>query len=111
MSKNTYGMSSAIHYLSSIAVITVFIFTIFFPLQAIALNTTGQSVRKTDVSELVLVLAQASCTQFVGEYASHDHAIRVKNELLRKRFNAWIEHHGSYLSGTRTYVVYAAVPC
>ena len=51
------------------------------------------------------------CKQFVGEYATNDRAIAVRNDLGRRGINAWIETHGSYLSGTRTYVVYAQVRC
>ena len=51
-----------------------------------------------------IVLAQSVCR--VGDYASHDHAISVRDNLQHRGRRAWIEHHGSLYSGTRTYVVF-----
>ena len=51
------------------------------------------------------VLTQGVCR--VGDYASHDYAIAVRNNLQSRGYQAWVEHHGSLYSGTRTYVVFA----
>jgi hypothetical protein len=51
-----------------------------------------------------IVLVQGSCR--VGEYASHDHAISVRNTLQSRGYDAWIVHHGSLHAGSRTYVVF-----
>lgn len=52
-----------------------------------------------------IVLAQGVCR--VGDYVSHDHARAVVNNLQSRGYQAWVEHHGSLYSGTRTYVVFA----
>lgn len=51
------------------------------------------------------------CEKRVGEYATNDRAYQVRNELQQKGYEAWIKYHGSFLSGTRTYVVFAMLPC
>ena len=51
------------------------------------------------------------CVRRLGDYISHDHAIRVRNAIRSRGFQAWIEYHGSIISGSRTYVVFAEVPC
>ena len=52
-----------------------------------------------------IVLTQGVCR--VGDYASHDHARAVVSNLQSRGYQAWVEHHGSLYSGTRTYVVFA----
>jgi hypothetical protein len=61
-------------------------------------------------SELV---SQGLCRTFIGEYPSHDHAIRVQNSIRRKGFQAWIEARGCITCtvNTRTYAVFANLPC
>lgn len=51
-----------------------------------------------------VVLVQGVCR--VGDYVTHDRAIVVRNALQNRGQDAWIEHHGSLYSGTRTYVVF-----
>jgi len=72
--------------------------------------TTEESVPESNTSELV---AQTLCRTFIGEYVSHDHAIRVQNDLRRNGLRAWIEYHGCLTCNpsTRTYVVFAMLPC
>lgn len=61
-------------------------------------------VPPTGASRGGIVLVQGVCR--VGEYASQDYAISVRNTLQRRGRQAWIENHGSLYSGTRTYVVF-----
>jgi hypothetical protein len=53
------------------------------------------------------------CQTFVGEYVSHDHAIRVQNEILSRGYEAWIVNRGCLIcdTDTRTYAVFANLPC
>lgn len=83
------------------------------PLVAIAVVMCAASVPVPSAAAIVprlgaahgsIVLVQGVCR--VGEYASHDHAISVRNTLQSRGYQAWIENHGSLYSGTRTYVVF-----
>jgi|SRR4029453_9633482 len=59
------------------------------------------------------VAAQALCRTFIGEYVSHDHAIRIQNDIRSRGFQAWIEPRGCLTcsQNTRTYAVFAVLPC
>lgn len=54
---------------------------------------------------------ESLCEKFVGEYVTNDRAFQVRNELQQQGYEAWIKHWGSFLSGTRTYAVFAMLPC
>lgn len=58
----------------------------------------------SQVRSLVVPVQGGVCR--VGDFATHDRAMAVRNEMLRRGHHAWIEHHGSLYSGTRTYVVF-----
>ena len=79
-----------------------------FPPQAIARFSTDESLLESNTSEL---LVQALCRTFIGEYVSNDHAIAIQNYIRSQGFDSWTEYRGSFVSGTRTYVVFAMLPC
>ncbi len=75
---------------------------------ALALNTEAPATNLEPS-----LYAQGLCQAFIGEYVSHDHAIQVRNQLSSRGFNAWIVNLGCLTCrpSTRTYAVYAMVPC
>jgi hypothetical protein len=72
--------------------------------------TTQKTLQESSTAAL---LAQGLCRRFIGEYVSHDHAIRIQNDIRSRGFHAWIEHRGCITCNpdTRTYVVWAMLPC
>jgi|APFre7841882724_1041349.scaffolds.fasta_scaffold00684_3 hypothetical protein len=57
------------------------------------------------------VVAQAQCVRRVGNYATNDRALAVRNELAAQGYRAWVETEGSLYGGTRSYAVFVAAPC
>jgi hypothetical protein len=107
MHADTYRLTQAIRYILSIVGAVVFTFNVAFPSQAIA-RSSEESLLESNTSGLV---AQGLCETRYGTYVNVDHANRIVNNLRSQGVNAWMEYHGSYLSGTRTYVVFAMLPC
>lgn len=91
------------------AVMTTLVLASVFTSQSIAMQKS--SVPPVTRSAPEHVMTRGLCQAFIGEYATNDRALGAMNEIRRRGYNAWIEYHGSYLSGTRTYVVYAVIPC
>ena len=73
-------------------------------LASIATSTAHAIVPSGGDARSLVVRVQSVCR--VGDYVTHDHALSVRNEMLRRGYHAWIEHHGSLYAGTRTYVVF-----
>ena len=101
-------MTQAIGCIISIVGAAVFTLNATLPSQAIAKSSTTESPLESNASGL---LTQGLCRTFIGEYVSNDHAIAVQSYIRIQGFDAWIEYHGSFVSGTRTYVVFAMLPC
>ncbi len=55
--------------------------------------------------------SQQLCERRIRDCISMSRAVVVRDEVRQKGYEAWIVNHGSYLAGTRTYVVFAMVPC
>jgi hypothetical protein len=108
MQTNTCRRAQAMGCITSIVGAAVFTLNATLPSQAIARSSTIELLLDSNASGLI---AQGLCRTFIGEYVSNDHAIAVQNYIRNQGFDAWIEYHGSFVAGTRTYVVFAMLPC
>ena len=54
---------------------------------------------------------QQLCERRIATCALRGRAIAVLNNARQNGYQAWIEEHGSILNDTRTYVLFAKVPC
>jgi len=78
---------------------------------ALAPPAPAHPVAPAPTASAPVILAQGWCVYRIGDYPSQDHAFQVRNGLMARGLDAWIENHGSLYAGTRTYVVFARGPC
>lgn len=57
------------------------------------------------------IVAQRVCSRRIGNYATNDRALAVRNQLAAQGYRAWVETEGSLYGGTRSYAVFVATPC
>jgi len=93
---SSIGLRSRFARIAGVAAVVVSVWGAALPAAAIA--------PPAGASRSLIVLVQGVCR--IGDYVSHDHAISVRNSMQSRGYHAWIEHHGSLYSGTRTYVVF-----